>query len=129
MITDRKLLSSQVRLGVFGLLLCVAAGPGYAMTAPAFFDGMARCIYPYFAAGLKWDLQGDERQRVIHSFAKKLPESVSFGGMPMNKITLDALCDGYRDISIPEKISRSEFEGTANELGLGPVLKALKRAR
>lgn len=107
-------------------ILALSSNLATAMTNQEFLLNFAKCSYPYFSAGLKWDIPENQRKAVINNFGKNLQGVMDLSDMPLNNTTLAELCAAYKDTSVPHKFSKSDFEEVMEQNGFGAIVKAFR---
>lgn len=115
----------RIAITIFSL----SANLATAMTDQEFLLNFAKCSYPYFSAGLKWDVPENQLKAVINNFGKNLQGVMDLSDAPLNNTTLTELCAAYKDTSVPQKFNKSDFEDAMEQSGFGAMIKALKDSR
>lgn len=118
----------QIQILFATIVICFFSNSTLAMGKTEFFQEFAKCLYPYFSSGMKWNLPDKEQEAITYRFGRRLIGVVE-GGFPMNDQMLSQLCSAYRDTSAPAQASRLQFEQGMAEMGMGQILDAFKMSR
>ena len=119
---------SYKKLLIIGVLSTTLSTPAFSMSKNKFFQEFAECSYPYFEAGLKWNLDKEVKKKTIKIFATKLSKVISID-MALSQKNLTNFRKNYENTKVPKEMSKSRFERTMRDNGADSVLKALKASQ
>lgn len=86
---------------------------------------LSKCMVPYFAAGLKWNISKSEMSRVVQEFAKELPKIVSQSEDITESLVTES-CSAYKDLKTAKEIPRADFIRYTNEMKYGVLVDRLE---